>query len=37
MVAVRQALEMEQKAKKHTRKFHKQARLLEQAQKDRND
>jgi len=37
MVAVRQAQEMQQKAEKHARKFHKQARLLEQAQKDRND
>jgi len=37
MVAVRQAQEMQQKAEKHARKFRKQARLLEQAQKDRND
>jgi len=28
---------MQQKAEKHARKFRKQARLLEQAQKDRND
>jgi len=31
MVAVRQAQEMQQKAKKCARKFRKQARLLEQA------
>jgi len=31
MVAVRQAQEMQQKAEKRARKFHKQARLLEQA------
>jgi len=37
MVAVRQAQEMQQKAKKPARKFRKQARLLEQAQKDHND
>ena len=37
MVAVCQAQEMQQKAEKHARKFRKQARLLEQAQKDRND
>jgi len=37
MVAVRQAQEMHQKAEKRARKFRKQARLLEQAQKDRND
>jgi len=37
MVAVRQAQEMQQKAEKHARKFRKQARLLEQGQKDRND
>ena len=37
MVAVRRALEMQQKAEKRARKFRKQARLLEQAQKDRND
>jgi len=37
IVAVRQAQEMQQKGKKHARKFRKQARLLEQAQKDRND
>jgi len=37
MVAVRQASRMQQKAEKRTRKFYKQARLLEQAQKDRND
>jgi len=37
MVDVRRALEMQQKAEKRARKFHKQARLLEQAQKDRND
>jgi hypothetical protein len=37
MVAVRHAQEMQQKAEKHARKFRKQARLLEQAQKDRND
>jgi len=37
MVAVRQALEIQQKAEKRARKFCKQARLLEQAQKDRND
>ena len=37
MVAVRQAQEMQQKAEKRARKFRKQARLLEQAQKDRND
>jgi len=37
MVAVRQAQEMQQKAEKRARKFHKQARLQEQAQKDRND
>jgi len=28
---------MQQKAEKRARKFRKQARLLEQAQKDRND
>ena len=37
MRAVRQAQEMQQKAEKRARKFRKQARLLEQAQKDRND
>ena len=37
MVAVRQALEMQQKAEKRACKFRKQAKLLEQAQKDRND
>ena len=37
MVAVRRAQEMQQKAEKRARKFRKQARLLEQAQKDRND
>jgi len=37
MMAGRRAQEMQQKAKKHARKFRKQARLLEQAQKDRND
>jgi len=37
MVAVRQVQEMQQKAEKRARKFRKQARLLEQAQKDRND
>ena len=37
MVAVRQAQEMQWKAEKRARKFRKQARLLEQAQKDRND
>ena len=37
MVAVRQAQEMQRKAEKRARKFCKQARLLEQAQKDRND
>jgi len=37
MVAVGQAQEMQQKAEKRARKFCKQARLLEQAQKDRND
>ena len=37
MVAVRRAQEMQQKAEKRSRKFRKQARLLEQAQKDRND
>jgi len=37
MVAVRQAQEMQRKAKKRAHKFRKQARLLEQAQKDRND
>ena len=37
MVAVRQAQEMQRKAEKRARKFRKQARLLEQAQKDRND
>ena len=37
MVAVRRAHEMQQKAEKRARKFRKQARLLEQAQKDRND
>jgi len=36
-VAVRQAQEMQQKAEKRARMFRKQARLLEQAQKDRND
>jgi len=36
MVAVRQAQEMQQKVEKRARKFRKQARLLEQAQKDRN-
>ena len=36
MVAVRRAQEMQQKAEKRARKFRKQARLLEQAQKDRN-
>ena len=28
---------MQQKAEKRARKFHQQVRLLEQAQKDRND
>jgi len=37
MVAVCRAQEMQQKAKKRARKFRKQARLLEQAQKERND
>ena len=37
MRAIRQAREMQQKAKKCAHKFRKQARLLEQAQKDRND
>ena len=37
MVVVRCAQEMQQKAKKRARKFCKQAKLLEQAQKDRND
>jgi len=37
MVAVRQAQEMQQKVEKRARKFRKQAKLLEQAQKDRND
>ena len=37
MVAVLQAQEMQQKGEKRARKFCKQARLLEQAQKDRND
>jgi len=37
MVPIRQAQEMQQKAEKRARKFRKQARLLEQAQKDRND
>ena len=37
MVAVRQAQEMQRKAEKRACKFRKQARLLEQAQKDRND
>jgi len=37
MVAIRQAQEMQQKSEKHARKFRKQARLLERAQKDRND
>jgi len=37
MVAVRQAQEMQQKAEKRARKFCKQARLLEQTQKDSND
>jgi len=37
MVAVRQAQVVQQKAEKRARKFRKQARLLEQAQKDRND
>jgi len=37
MVAVRQAQEMQQKAEKRARKFRKQAKLLEQAQKDRNE
>jgi len=37
MMPVRQAHEMQHKAEKRARKFRKQARLLEQAQKDRND
>ena len=37
MVAVRQAQEMQRKAEKCARKFRKQARLLEQAQKGHND
>ena len=37
MVAARQAQEIQQKAKKRAHKFRKQARLLEQAWKDRND
>jgi len=37
MVAVRRAQEMQQKAEKRARKFRKQARLQEQAWKDRND
>ena len=37
MVAVRRAQEMQRKAEKRARKFRKQARLLPQAQKDRND
>jgi hypothetical protein len=37
MAAVHQALAMQQKAEKRARKFRKQAKLLEQAQKDRND
>ena len=37
MVAVRQTQEMQWKAERRARKFRKQARLLEQAQKDRND
>jgi len=37
MGVVRQAQEMQQKTEKRARKFCKQARLLEQAQKDRND
>ena len=37
MVAVRQAQGMQKKAEKCAHKFYKQARLLEQAQKDRND
>jgi len=37
MVPIRQAQEIQQKAEKRARKFRKQARLLEQAQKDRND
>jgi len=37
MVAVRQAQEMQQKAERRAHKFRKQAILLEQAQKDRND
>jgi len=37
MLAVRQTQDMQQKAEKHAHKFRKQARLLEQAQKDRND
>jgi len=37
MVAVRRAQEVHLKAEKRARMFHKQARLLEQAQKDRND
>jgi len=37
MVAARQAQEMQQKAEKRARKFRKQAKLLEQAQKDRHD
>jgi len=37
MGVVRQAQEIQQKAKKRAHKFRKQARCLEQAQKDRND
>ena len=37
MRVVCQAEEMQQKAEKRAHKFGKQARLLEQAQKDRND
>jgi len=37
MVAVRRAQEMQQKVEKCARKFRKQSRLLEEAQKDRND
>jgi len=37
MMAVHQAQEMQQKAEKRASMFRKQARLLEQAQKDRND
>jgi len=37
MVAIHQAQGMQRKAEKRARKFRKQARLLEQAQRDRND